>query len=608
MTPHGDADPAVFLAELSPGDELADFLLLDELGRGAFATVFLANQRSLQRLVALKVALDDSPEARTLAQLDHERIVRVYDEIPAPVAGLRLLYMEYVPGGTLGEVLARVQGAAAGPRTGATLLAALDATLAARGVEMKLSASDRAALARRDWGETIATIGEQLASALAVAHVHGVLHRDIKPANVLLDAAGGVKLSDFNLGYSARLDLDAEGAFGGSLPYMSPEQMDAFDPTSDRTADSLDAKSDLFSLAVMLWELLTGARPFVDPEPEDGVVFYSSWAASRRRRIPREVRDAAIAAGGADLVAALLRCLEPEPAARIESAADLFWALQLSRRPRARRLFSAPASGWRASFALHPVAFFVAATVIPSSVATGLNILYNRASIIARQPESAERDFNRVTMIVNSIAFPVGVAIVGAFAAALRAALAGRSPAGVPDEEVPRRAGVLPDRAALVVAVLWAVSGIGFPIGMDLAGSRLEWSDYLHFLVSLAICGLLAGCGTFFFSAFVLIRGAAGRLWDGRRPSPAAVASLGALHRGIGRQVWISAAVPMLAILALASFGTQERATLVVLAGVCLLTFASYFQLAGSLQNDLVALARAMRGLDEAEVADWYGK
>ena len=90
-----------------------------------------------------------------------------------------------------------------------------------------------------------------------------MLHRDVKPANVLLTAEPSPKLADFNISFSAKVTGATPAAyFGGSLAYMSPEQLEACNSAHPRSADDLDARSDLYSLGILLWELLTGERPF----------------------------------------------------------------------------------------------------------------------------------------------------------------------------------------------------------------------------------------------------------------------------------------------------------------------------------------------------------
>ena len=91
--------------EFRPGDRVSDFYLMSALGTGAFGSVFLARQESMQRMVALKISGDKGTEGQTLAQLDHSNIVRVYDQVRLPEQNLRLLYMQFAPGGTLQTVI-----------------------------------------------------------------------------------------------------------------------------------------------------------------------------------------------------------------------------------------------------------------------------------------------------------------------------------------------------------------------------------------------------------------------------------------------------------------------------------------------------------------------
>lgn len=172
------AEP-VRLDELAAGQQIDDFDLMTSLGRGAFARVFLARQRSMQRLVAVKISRDKGTEPQTLAQLDHDYIVRVFDQRVLTSRKLRLLYMQYVPGGTLFTVLERVRATAPEHRTGALLVDVVDAVLAGKGEIRPSESSLRAQLSALSWPETIAWLGRRLAEALDYAGKAGVLHRDI---------------------------------------------------------------------------------------------------------------------------------------------------------------------------------------------------------------------------------------------------------------------------------------------------------------------------------------------------------------------------------------------------------------------------------------------
>lgn len=258
-----------------PGDTLDDFLLLEELGRGAFAAVFLACQKSMGRTVALKVSADRGDEARTLAQLDHPHVVRVFDQKRLePAAGapaIRLVYEQYLPGGTLEAVVERVRRTPAHDRSGAILAEAVRTSAGGVGHVMVAESPGLASLERLPWPAAVARIGIQLADALDHAHAAGILHRDVKPANVLLAADGTVRLGDFNTSSHAAHPTNGPAAyFGGSLASMSPEHLEAFDTRHERSPAELDGRSDLYSLAVLLWEMLAGQRPFLDQPTEGG--------------------------------------------------------------------------------------------------------------------------------------------------------------------------------------------------------------------------------------------------------------------------------------------------------------------------------------------------
>ncbi len=248
--------------EFEIGQHLDDFELVLELGHGAFARVFLARQLSMQRWVALKISRNVGVEPQTLAQLDHPNIVRVFDQRLLEERALRVLFMEYVPGGTLLDVVKLVRVTPQAQRSGQLLLDAIDKTLAKKG-EMKPSETSlRSEIAAMSWPETVAWMGMRLADALEYAREHGVLHRDIKPANVLLSVEGIPKLADFNVSSSEEVSTEDAACFvGGSLAYMSPEQLEACAVGAPGT---LDTRSDIYALGVMLWELLTGSRPFTD--------------------------------------------------------------------------------------------------------------------------------------------------------------------------------------------------------------------------------------------------------------------------------------------------------------------------------------------------------
>lgn len=226
---------------LGPGTRVGPFVLVGPLGHGGQGSVWAAEQPELGRRVALKLLRPERVSERDLAlfrreaqagaRLQHAGIVAVYDYDPGESGELAWIAQELVPGGrTLRHLVDEVRGSLAAPD---------------------------------DWYRTVARLVQQIASALAAAHSAGVIHRDVKPQNVLLTPEGQPKVSDFGL---ARIEggsaLSRSGELVGTYLYMSPEQVQA-----RRT--KIDHRTDVFSLGVVLYELLTLRRPFDgDTEPQ----------------------------------------------------------------------------------------------------------------------------------------------------------------------------------------------------------------------------------------------------------------------------------------------------------------------------------------------------
>ncbi len=316
------ADPAIPVFP-EAAQTIAGFHLVEELGRGSFARVFLARERQLaDRPVALKVARGGSREPQTLARLQHTHIVPVHSYRIDPVTGLHLLCMPYFGRVTLAQLLA--EPSVASTPTGAGLLAVLDGLDPSEATSEGSSA--RTTLARLPFAQAIAWWGARLAEALQHAHDRGILHRDIKPSNVLVTSDGLPMLLDFNLAGESWADRhgSAPENLGGTLAYMAPEHLEAVARGED---DGVDRRSDIYSLGVLLFEALTATRPFAVPSGVSSVPEALRRSAEDRRGAPPWLRTSNPEVPAA-LERVIRRCLEPDPKDRFPVAAELAADLQ----------------------------------------------------------------------------------------------------------------------------------------------------------------------------------------------------------------------------------------------------------------------------------------
>jgi serine/threonine protein kinase/Tfp pilus assembly protein PilF len=285
---------------------LGNYQILDEIGRGGMGVIYRARQRHSRRIVALKRILPhhaDSRdtlvrfrrEAEAAASLDHPNILPIY-EVSEGEDGLPFFSMKFAAGGSLleGHVTLRDQ-----PRQAVGLMAKVS-----RGIEY--------------------------------AHSRGILHRDLKPGNILLDSRGEPMVSDFGLAkwLDDSSDLTRTLTVFGTPGYIAPEQ--AHGP-----AGALKPSADIYSLGAMLFDLLTGRPPFLGEHALSVIEQAKEKPAPRLRSI--------VSKGDRDLETICARCLEREPTARYQSAAELAEDLDrwLEGRPIVARPVSPATRTWR---------------------------------------------------------------------------------------------------------------------------------------------------------------------------------------------------------------------------------------------------------------------
>jgi len=305
--------------ELQPGITLGRYLLEAPLGRGGMGEVYLARDTTLDRRVAIKalVRTGGEPELRALnreahavAQLNHPGIAAVYDVLSHE--GRAFIVMEFVPGRTLAHY-------------------AKSTTLTP---------------------EQIADIAQQIATALDHAHRAGIVHCDLKPSNIKITDDGAVKVLDFGLakvsrGGHAGHEFTYEG-IAGTPGYMSPEQLVGKRP---------DARTDLFSLGIILFELSAGTRPFPG---SDAVAQALAVLTQPNPDLPYHVRD--------PLRSVIQRCLVKEPQRRFQSAREILDVLKTAGASHVTDIEPVVTSRWRS-----PIAIAASATVLLAVLVAGLN-------------------------------------------------------------------------------------------------------------------------------------------------------------------------------------------------------------------------------------------
>lgn len=582
---------------LAPGDTIDDFEILLRLGQGAFATVFLARQKSMQRMVALKVSADQGSEPQTLAQLDHDNIIRVYDQRLIPESSARLLYMQYAAGGTLEDVIRRMKTVPAAERNGMTYLRSIDQLLDDRGESRPTESAIRRKIAEMTWPQLVCWVGVQLARALDYAHRAGVLHRDIKPANVLITSEGVPKFADFNISFGSTVEgVTAETSLGGSLAYMSPEQLEACNPRHSRTAAELDGRSDLFSLGVVLCELMTGQRPFADDQRKSWSTWLESMTQRRHRGLNDDHLQSLCDSDDCGLGDVIRRCLEPSPEDRYSSGMALANAIDLCLQPEARRLLCDTSSRWKVLCARWPLQSIVIATLIPNIVAAVFNFLYNRGEVQTLIPD-ALGIFMQIQRVINLIAFSIGILsagwLVGSVTRATRVDVQSRMSSDALAQQR-RRCLQLGNVASLVGLTLWLVAAPAYPILLHLMRGNVPPAIYGHFLVSLALCGLIAAAYPFFAVSLMSLRCFYPALVRWELMSVDELPGLKKLARESWIHLVLAASVPMLSVTILALSGLDRRFALVVLAAGGTIGFALAVTAFRLVQQDLQVLIRVI--------------
>lgn len=367
------------------GKSFLHYTIVEELGQGGFARAYLAKQESLaHRLVVLKISSLFSDEPQKLARLQHANIVPVYSV--HAVKGLEAICMPYLGRTTLLKVMNVEDGRRCD----------LSHTLQGHGGKHV---------------DTAIWLVAQLAAGLAHSHERGILHRDIKPANVLLTDDGVPMLLDFNVSSESPL-ASASDRIGGTFQYMAPEHLQAY----DGAFTDVDQRSDLYSLGVILYELLTGELPH-PPKPDDCYGRVSHDRMVEARQVPPRKPSEFDRSIPPSVDAIALKLLESQPSRRYQHASELHDDLsrQLDNRPlkHARsRSVSEGLKKWRKRNPRLVTGLAVAAIALFALILPAVSIAADRARerdrLEAMQKAEAVNQFRTACDEISSAAVMLG--------------------------------------------------------------------------------------------------------------------------------------------------------------------------------------------------------
>lgn len=301
------------------GSDYLRFHLREELGRGAASRVFLAEERDLSnRLVVVKVSTHGYREAQILSRLEHPNIVPIYSVEEDDENDLVAICMPFLSSWTLLDLLDVAYGQGASPGCLANAIEKLRKAKPRGDTDWDEVGIDPF-LRRSSFVDGLLHLMVQLAEALEHTHRHGILHLDLKPTNILLTASGRPLLLDFNLAIE---DPTPDVVMGGTLPYMSPEQIRSTVLEESEKIGLVDRRSDVYSLGVVFCELLSGAHPFGPVSRGELPSQLARPLLERQRDMGRKTLGKV---SGIDplLTQTVQRCLETDPERRPQTAEEL---------------------------------------------------------------------------------------------------------------------------------------------------------------------------------------------------------------------------------------------------------------------------------------------
>ncbi|QJW95016.1 hypothetical protein FTUN_2542 [Frigoriglobus tundricola] len=531
---------------------VGDFEIVAKLGEGSYGQVFLARQVSLGRHVALKVVrgapTDDRGEGHLLAGLEHDHIVKVFSAFSDTGTGVHGLCLQYVPGADLGVVIQRVFEGGRGPESGRALLDALDAARRGDAGFDPAALRDREALAADTFAQAVCRIGgapgrsarvrprERRAALRHQAGQHppdalrpavaGRLQRGVRPHPPRPDAAG----------HALRRHARVHG------PRV---------PRGDDGPTRRLRRRTVRPLFARRGAVRTGDRHAAAPghplhDRRDAPPRRDRHGADGPPAAARGPEDAGLARVPRELAAVLRRCLDPDPARRYQTAAELAaalagaWSLLA-----AQRALPAPSGIGRWVVARPAPALFLAG-LLPHIVASIAQIEYNAVEV--RLDAAQHRVFALLVVAYNLIVYPVcGGTGVYLFRWVVRRLPRLGELSGDEVDHLRQRARRLAWQIAALGALGWLPGGVIFPLVIDLATGPVPWQMYSHFAVSFTLAGLIGVVFSYLGIQYVVFRVLLPRLGNPDTYKPAGMwGEVRPLTAAFGPVVLLASGVPLL--------------------------------------------------------------
>ncbi|HEY2895145.1 MAG TPA: hypothetical protein VGJ16_13055, partial [Pirellulales bacterium] len=402
---------------------------------------------------------------------------------------------------------------------------------------------------------------------------------------------------------SLQTATEGDSMFGGTIAYMAPEHLDAFNPEHPSTADLVTEKADMYSLGIVLNELLNGKQVIHLPDRSAGMADTLRVLAEQRRTMPPRCCEGTPNAAKT-LQHTICRCLAPDPADRFAQGAELAVQLEGCRHLRIAEREMPPLTGIYRHMLEKPFFWFILLVVLPQLAASVLNITYNVTQIVGQLTAEQQQLFMRLVNFYNAVAYPIAVAIFVWVVFRVRhrwVEMHGKMPLLRGEVEEGRRKALrLPLWVAGLVAAAWLPGGFIFPAIIAWRSStHLDAQVWGHFFVSFSLSCLIALAYSLCGSQFVVERALYPRMWDDVRDFTTTTRrELASMPRRLFWIQFLAGSIPLLAAVLWLILGTMENhpALRFLVAGLIFLGWFGY-QLATRVTRHLTDTAAALTGI-----------